>query len=186
MVCKSNLNFVNFTTKIMFFLFFFQLNLSVPLRIANCWTEQENHRTYFLKNGIPERDSQLVPLCQLFDGASIVEHNNVHQQFGDINEIRKVWKIRVRLGWDTLPDSRQKALQQLLRTKPNLQWEAVPDLLLHTNNFLSPITIYPIMIQCSLSPISVSVITVAILIMINYNHYKFFDITFANFGVSKR
>uniref|UniRef100_A0A1I7VPZ1 FSA_C domain-containing protein n=1 Tax=Loa loa TaxID=7209 RepID=A0A1I7VPZ1_LOALO len=123
-----------------------------PFRIVDCWTEQNNHRASFLKNGIPERDSRSAPLCQLFDGASNLEHNKF--QRSSTNRMRKVWQIRVRLGWDAIPDSRQKAFQQLLRTKPQLQWEAVPDLLLDTEDFLSPITIYPIMIQCSISLLS--------------------------------
>lgn len=125
--------------------------------------EQNNHRANFLKNGIPKRDSQSVPLCQLFDGTDKLEFkydndntDNSNQQSFAYNQIRKMWEIRLRLSWDALPDSRQKALQQLLRTKPQLQWEAVPDLSLNIDDFSSPITIYPIMIHCTISPLSVS------------------------------
>uniref|UniRef100_A0AAF5PLX6 Bm337 n=1 Tax=Wuchereria bancrofti TaxID=6293 RepID=A0AAF5PLX6_WUCBA len=132
----------------------------IPFRIVDCWTEQNNHRANFLKNGIPERDSRSVPLCQLFDRANNFEGNispldkssNIQQS--SINQISKVWQIWLRLGWDIIPDSRQKALQQLLRTRPQLQWKAIPDFLFDTKDFLSPITIYPIMIQCSISPLS--------------------------------
>uniref|UniRef100_A0A915PWQ5 Uncharacterized protein n=1 Tax=Setaria digitata TaxID=48799 RepID=A0A915PWQ5_9BILA len=124
-------------------------------RIVDCWTEQNNHRTNFLKNGIPERDSQAAPLCQLFDEISNYQYDSDNSnQIVSANQMRKMWQIRLRLAWDALPDSRQKALQQLLRTKPVLQWDAVPDLSIDINDFLSPITIYPIMIQCSLSPLS--------------------------------
>ncbi|CAG9531424.1 unnamed protein product [Cercopithifilaria johnstoni] len=133
----------------------------IPFRVVDCWTEQNNHRASFLKNGIPQKDSQSVPLCQLFDGTNKFEYNidpidkyNNIQRSSSINQMRKIWEIRLRLGWDALPDSRQKALQQLLRTKPQLQWEAVPDLSFDTEDFLSPITIYPIMIHCSISPLS--------------------------------
>lgn len=140
----------------------FLLNFSVPFRIVDCWTEQNNHRASFLKNGIPERDSRSVPLCQVSDGTSnfghnigpLDKHNNV--QYLSTTQMRKMWQIQLRLGWDAIPDSRQKALQQLLRTKPQLQWEAVPDLSFDTEDFLSPVTIYPIMIKCSISPLSVS------------------------------
>uniref|UniRef100_A0A183GYD2 Recep_L_domain domain-containing protein n=1 Tax=Onchocerca flexuosa TaxID=387005 RepID=A0A183GYD2_9BILA len=140
------------------------LSKHIPFRIIDCWTEQNNHRTKFLKNGIPVRDSRSVPLCQLFDGIDNVgynfnsnighldEYNNVHP--ASINQMRKIWQIRLRLGWDAIPDSRQKAFQQLLRTKPQLQWEAVPDLLFDSKDFSSPVTIYPIMIQCSILPLS--------------------------------
>ncbi|VBB34419.1 unnamed protein product [Acanthocheilonema viteae] len=132
----------------------------IPFRIVDCWTEQNNHRTNFLKNGIPKRDSQSVPLCQLFDGTDNFDYNTDpfdkynNVQSSTIDQMRKKWQIQLRLGWDALPDSRQKALQQLLRTKPQLQWEAVPDLSLDKEDFLSPITIYPIMIHCSISPLS--------------------------------
>uniref|UniRef100_A0A8R1XSK0 Uncharacterized protein n=1 Tax=Onchocerca volvulus TaxID=6282 RepID=A0A8R1XSK0_ONCVO len=140
------------------------LSKHIPFRIIDCWTEQNNHRAKFLKNGIPERDSRSMPLCQLFDGidnfeynfnsniSHLDEYNNVHP--ASINQMRKIWQIRLRLGWDAIPDSRQKAFQQLLRTKPQLQWEAVPDLLFDSKDFLSPVTIYPIMIQCSILPLS--------------------------------
>uniref|UniRef100_A0A912H4H3 Bm337, isoform a; Bm337, isoform c n=2 Tax=Brugia malayi TaxID=6279 RepID=A0A912H4H3_BRUMA len=132
----------------------------IPFRIVDCWTEQNNHRANFLKNGIPERDSRSVPLCQLSNRANNFESNinplNKYSNFqqSSINQISKVWQIWLRLGWDIMPDSRQKALQQLLRTKPQLQWKAIPDFLFDTKDFLSPITIYPIMIQCSISPLS--------------------------------
>ncbi|KAM3727323.1 Lysine-specific demethylase JMJ17 [Dirofilaria immitis] len=140
------------------------LSKHIPFRIIDCWTEQNNHRANFLKNGIPEKDSQSVPLCQLFDGIDNIG-NNFNSNIGSLdkysnvypdsfNQVRKIWQIRLRLCWDTIPDSRQKAFQQLLRTKPQLQWEAVPDLSFDNDDFLSPITIYPIMIQCSISPLS--------------------------------
>uniref|UniRef100_A0A0R3RMT1 Phosphatidylinositol-glycan biosynthesis class X protein n=1 Tax=Elaeophora elaphi TaxID=1147741 RepID=A0A0R3RMT1_9BILA len=134
----------------------------IPFRIIDCWTEQNNHRANILKNGIPERDSRSVPLCQLFNDANsfddsidpLNKYDNGQHSAIITNEMRKMWHIRLRLGWDALPDSRQKAFRQLLRTKPHLQWEAVPDLSFDTDDFLSPITIYPITIQCSVSPFS--------------------------------
>ncbi|MCP9264954.1 hypothetical protein DINM_020104 [Dirofilaria immitis] len=104
------------------------------------------------------RDSQpismLIPeLCLSNDTIqNLDKYSNVYPD--SFNQVRKIWQIRLRLCWDTIPDSRQKAFQQLLRTKPQLQWEAVPDLSFDNDDFLSPITIYPIMIQCSISPLS--------------------------------
>ncbi|VDM91917.1 unnamed protein product [Litomosoides sigmodontis] len=130
----------------------------LPFHIVDCWMEQNNHRANFLQNGIPSRDSQSVPLCQLIDEADKFEfkyaNDSSDRQPFAYNKMRKMREIRLRLSWDALPDSRQKALQQLLRTKPQLQWEAVPDLSLNMDDFLSPITIYPIMIHCTIAPLS--------------------------------
>ncbi|VDK48870.1 unnamed protein product [Gongylonema pulchrum] len=42
----------------------------------------------------------------------------------------------------------------MLRTKPQLQWEAVPDLSFDQQNQQIPVTIYPIIVQCSVVVVS--------------------------------
>lgn len=140
------------------------MKLSVPFRIVHCWTEHDNHQTSFIKAGTPARDSRNAPLCHLYDeypeANRDFDNHDFHNHDLDFQKEnyawnRKLWRIRLRLAWDALPDSRQKALQQLLRTKPQLQWEAVPDLQFDSEDLQSPITISPIMIRCYAEMVSI-------------------------------
>ncbi|VDN05562.1 unnamed protein product [Thelazia callipaeda] len=87
----------------------------VPFRIVDCWTEQQNHVMNFIHNGIPLRDAQEIPLCKLNRVNGYNYSNYDTNNYSDLmKETNRNWHIQLHLSWDTLPDSHQKALKQLL------------------------------------------------------------------------